>query len=94
MKTLDSGADSGADAPTLAGIHHLKRPVTDLARSLLAKAIHVADRSPYHLLTLEGIDDGLRTVGFGHREIEPSLGGHLMRFSAQLAVRPVQSPSQ
>jgi len=66
----------------------------DLTRSLLAKAIHVADRSPYHLLTLEGLDDGLRTVGFGHREIEPSVGGHLMRFSAQLAVGPVQSPSQ
>ena len=29
-----SGADPGADAPILAGIHHLKLPVTDLARSL------------------------------------------------------------
>ena len=29
-----SGAHPGADAPILAGIHHLKLPVTDLARSL------------------------------------------------------------
>ncbi len=30
----DSGTGPGADAPILAGIHHLKLPVTDLARSL------------------------------------------------------------
>ena len=29
-----TGSNSGADAPVLAGIHHLKLPVTDLARSL------------------------------------------------------------
>src|SRR2546428_13965360 len=38
MTVTDSGAgpgtDPGADAPILAGIHHLKLPVTDLARSL------------------------------------------------------------
>jgi catechol 2,3-dioxygenase-like lactoylglutathione lyase family enzyme len=30
----DPGATAGANAPALAGIHHLKLPVTDLARSL------------------------------------------------------------
>src|ERR1700757_4675020 len=38
MTTIDSGTDldatPGANAPALAGIHHLKLPVTDLARSL------------------------------------------------------------
>jgi catechol 2,3-dioxygenase-like lactoylglutathione lyase family enzyme len=38
MTTIDSATDQGtnpgADVPTLAGIHHLKLPVTDLARSL------------------------------------------------------------
>ena len=38
MTTIESGTDpgatAGANAPALAGIHHLKLPVTDLARSL------------------------------------------------------------
>src|SRR5256885_16738034 len=34
MTTIDSGTDSGADVPALAGIQHLKLPVADLARSL------------------------------------------------------------
>jgi catechol 2,3-dioxygenase-like lactoylglutathione lyase family enzyme len=29
-----TATDSGANVPALAGIHHLKLPVTDLARSL------------------------------------------------------------
>jgi ubiquinone/menaquinone biosynthesis C-methylase UbiE len=55
----------------------------DLTRSVLARTIHVADRSPYHLLSVEDLDAGLDEAGFGTRRIERSLGGHLMRFTAQ-----------
>ena len=43
MTTIDQGTDSGAGAPTLAGIHHLKLPVSDLAAS---KAFYAAALAP------------------------------------------------
>jgi SAM-dependent methyltransferase len=55
----------------------------DLTPSVLAKAIHVADRSPYRLLSAEDLDAGLEAAGFEQRQVEPSLGGLVMRFVAE-----------
>jgi catechol 2,3-dioxygenase-like lactoylglutathione lyase family enzyme len=70
MRTIDSGADSGAAAPTLAGIHHLKLPVTDLARSLE----WYRSRLGYQV-QVEFVEQGmLMGVGLAHPAGGPDLG--------------------
>jgi catechol 2,3-dioxygenase-like lactoylglutathione lyase family enzyme len=74
MTTIDSGTDPGAtpgaNAPTLAGIHHLKLPVTDLARSLE----WYRSRLGYQV-KVEFVEQGtLMGVGLAHPAGGPDLG--------------------
>jgi catechol 2,3-dioxygenase-like lactoylglutathione lyase family enzyme len=67
---IDQGTDSGADAPALAGIHHLKLPVTDLARSLE----WYRSRLGYQV-QVEFVEQGtLMGVGLAHPAGGPDLG--------------------
>jgi catechol 2,3-dioxygenase-like lactoylglutathione lyase family enzyme len=74
MTTIDSGTDpgaiSGAAAPILDGIHHLKLPVTDLARSLE----WYRSRLGYQV-KVEFVEEGtLMGVGLAHPAGGPDLG--------------------
>src|SRR2546430_16743536 len=70
MTTIDQGTDSGAGAPTLAGIHRLKLPVTDLARSLE----WYRSRLGYQV-QVEFVEQGtLMGVGLAHPAGGPDLG--------------------
>ena len=70
MTTIDSGTDSGAGTPALAGIHHLKLPVADLARSLE----WYRSRLGYQV-QVEFVEQGtLMGVGLAHPAGGPDLG--------------------
>ena len=61
---------SAADAPVLAGIHHLKLPVTDLARSL-----EWSRSRPGYQVQIEFVEQGtLMGYGLAHPAGGPSLG--------------------
>src|SRR4029077_571768 len=65
-----TATDSGADAPALAGIHHLKLPVTDLARSLEWYRSRLGYQGRVEIL-----EQGTRMgVGLAHRAGGPDLG--------------------
>jgi catechol 2,3-dioxygenase-like lactoylglutathione lyase family enzyme len=85
----DSGADSGAAAPILAGIHHLKLPVTDLARSL----DWYRSRLGYQV-QVEFVEQGtLMGVGLAHPAGGPDLGLRLDPDRARAAPGSTTSPS-
>jgi SAM-dependent methyltransferase len=55
----------------------------DLTNTMLARLIHQADRSPYRLLAVEELRDGLEAVGFEDVTIRTSCRNHVMRFLAR-----------
>jgi len=80
--------DSGADAPTLAGIHHLKLPVTDLARSLE----WYRSRLGYQV-QIEFVEQGtLMGYGLGHPAGGPA--GTTGQVAAAASLSPTVAPAQ
>ena len=55
----------------------------DLTDTRAAHLTHRLDRSPYLLLSPEGLRAGLHETGFENVEVRPSAAGHLMRFGAK-----------
>ena len=74
--------------PALAEAHRVLRPGGallgyDLTSTRLARAVHVVDHSPHHLIAPEELKAGLLEVGFKAVEVAPAVAGHVMRFRAQ-----------
>lgn len=59
----------------------------DLTDTFAARAVHIADHSPYRFLRPDDLLNALTATGFDHPDVSYGFGRHLIRF---ITVKPVE----